>query len=82
MNSHIRGQEENQIQEIELSEIRRMIEELSQAILALQQYEHVETQTEVLKEAYNPLDMPKGGLESELDEGEVDNPFKNIVHVI
>lgn len=63
------------MKETELAAMRYMIEDLSQAIHALQQQEHSGTCMEIPEGDHNPFDLPKGGLEGELDDVEDENPF-------
>ncbi|GKV24671.1 hypothetical protein SLEP1_g34255 [Rubroshorea leprosula] len=59
----------------ELTEMRCMIEDMSQAVQALQQQEHMGARMEMLEGDHNLADTLEGSLEDESVDGRDDNPF-------
>ena len=67
----------NQEQQTELIELRRMVEDLSQAVQALQRQIDVGARMEIPEGDHNLFDLPEGGFEDVSNEGEPENPFHN-----
>ncbi|XP_021817152.1 uncharacterized protein LOC110759412 [Prunus avium] len=66
----------NQAQNTEMAEMRRMMEDLSRAVQALQRQERADAYMEIPERNRGPLHIPEGGGEDEYeDETDVDNPF-------
>ncbi|CAL8177990.1 unnamed protein product [Prunus armeniaca] len=66
----------NQAQHIEMAEMRRMMEDLSRAVQALQRQERADAYMEIPERNRGPLHIPEGGGEDEYeDETDVDNLF-------
>ncbi|KAL5777403.1 hypothetical protein ACOSP7_010329 [Xanthoceras sorbifolium] len=69
-----RGVRGNQNQQVEVAELRQMIEDLSRAVQALQRQERVGAHMETPEGDHRLLDIPEGDLE-EIDSDENLNPF-------
>ncbi|CAL2249473.1 unnamed protein product [Prunus armeniaca] len=66
----------NQAQHTEMAEMRRMMEDLSRAVQALQRQERADAYMEIPERNRGPLHIPEGGGEDEYeDETDVDNLF-------
>ncbi|CAL9028321.1 unnamed protein product [Prunus brigantina] len=66
----------NQAQHTQMAEMRRIMEDLSRAVQALQRQERADVYMEIPEHNRKPLHIPEGGGEDEYeDETEVDNPF-------
>ncbi|KAL5787122.1 hypothetical protein ACOSP7_004071 [Xanthoceras sorbifolium] len=70
-----RGVRGNQNQQVEVAELRQMIEDLSRAVQALQCQERVGAHMENPEGDHGLLDIPKGDLEDEINSDENLNPF-------
>ncbi|CAL8994463.1 unnamed protein product, partial [Prunus brigantina] len=59
-----------------MAEMRRMMEDLSRAVQALQRQERADAYMEIAERNRGPLHIPEGGGEDEYeDETDIDNPF-------
>lgn len=65
----------NQGQETELAAMWRMIEDFSQTCACFTVTGTCGKRIEILEGDHNPFDLPEGGPEGELDDGEDENPF-------